>query len=153
MLRLSRDYANRDVDILMVTGPTDGEGELDLGFDSPIPFCTGAQKLAQRFIILLLNAPDSVFIEPDEGTLVGGLFTTGVIPREQELRGYFILSIKSVYDLIYAEQTDATPDDEYLVDANLHSLDVLNNGTISCKIELELRDNTVYIIPLKIGFV
>ena len=150
-MRLSYNYANRTIDMSMFTAPEGGEGLVKLKLEKPGKIVTGKQKLAQRFIILMLTAQTSVFINSEQGTLVGDFLAGYEMPRKSVLQSYFILAIKGVRNIITRDQDDTVPDDEYLIDASMDSFDVSSGGNIFCGVELETRDGETYIVPITLG--
>jgi len=151
MLQLSYTYTGRSIDVLMVDPPASITGAISLTYPRPSKICTGVQKLAQKFIIVLLTAPDTQPFEVGRGTLLGSMVHTSVAIRRNLIEHACLSSVKSARDTIVEDQTDDTPGDEYLIDAELKDFAFTANGGISFTVEMTTRDNTVYIIPLSIG--
>ncbi len=139
MALLTSNYSGRTIDILMLTVEQNGIGEVELYLDSPIKVCTGLQKLAQRFIILLLN----------DNTLLGEMLKSGNIPQESLIKNYIIISIKDARNAIITEQDNNTPDDEYLIEADLGELNI-KSDSIDFSVNITTKDNSTYTIPLSV---
>ncbi len=150
-MRLSYKYTNRLIDISMFDTPLSGIGEVDLEFGLPAKIVTGKQKLTQKFIVLLLTAQGSVYNDSRQGTLVGDFLAGNLYPKRNLLQNYFVISIKSVRNIIIEEQDASTPDDEFLVDASLEDFSISAYGKIDCRIDIETKDGETFIVPITLG--
>jgi hypothetical protein len=115
-------------------------------------FCTGVQKLVQRYTIILLTNLTSQPNFPEFGTSLLYTLKGGISPVDQ-LRAAQIFDLAS-YDVIttmkvYQSQNSDIPADEKIVRATLTNLSLLGS-TVAFEVTIitEAGDNLEFIIPL-----
>lgn len=132
------DYAGRSYDVCAFHGLVEtGERLLtqELADSGGGEICTGAAKLAQRWVLRLLTARESVRYFPAEGCdFLADLRNSA--RNEQEVAKAFRFAAGVIQAACASEVTSTTPDDEILVEANLLAIAFVGGGGISLTIEL-----------------
>jgi hypothetical protein len=152
----SNDYTGRQKDINLAhkIDPTSREKQkVSLSFGSVSSFCSGTQKLVQRYMISLLTALGSQSNTPEFGTDLLPTVTNNRYVSLQDLKHTFNFANWKVINEFRTYQ-NANPDlpaDEQLNTATLSSLNV-NKGVVHFQITLLTLagDEIEFLVPLPI---
>ena len=152
ILGVSTDYSNRTKDISIFQGVDPAKTKnVDISFGTISNYCTGIQKLIQRFAICLLTELGSQFSYTGFGsTLQIYLKRSNQLLNKADIYPIFNISANKIIDEFRQYQVHSNaPDDEKLNTVFLE--DVLVAGTsVSLRIRIvpmSLSD-TIFIIPL-----
>lgn len=152
---VSSNYTLRRKDISILQYPDPlfvGSQDVYPVFGRNARFCTGAQKLVQRYAIILLTNLTSQEKFPDFGTNLLYTLKAGISPVDQ-LRAAQIFDLAS-YDVlttmkVYQSQNPSIPADEKIARATLTNLSLLG-GAVAFEVTIitEAGDNLEFVIPL-----
>jgi hypothetical protein len=107
--------------------------------------CTGLQKLAQRFLIVLLTEKGSVKYFPDQGTNFMIALAQGRVHNETDMRAVFGLAMQELASQMLDDETDTDPDDERFSGAELRAI-LVQPGYVNLTIAIASRDDAATII-------
>jgi len=143
------DYVGRTVDVLAWDPGSLLAGSLG-GDDGAGQVVTGLLKMAQRFLILLLNETNTIkYNYYGHNGIRGCEFMTelrlGQLRTELDVFTAFGLAELHVRQQMLAMETDDTPDDEKYKRAQLHHLE-LTGDTVKLYIAIESRASTATVI-------
>ena len=152
---VSTDYTGRKKDISILQYPD----ALLVGPQTVLPkfgknarFCAGAQKLLQKYAIILLTNIGSQPNYPDFGTSLMYKLRTGISPVDtlQAAQVFRLASYAAVNTLkAYQIEHQEIPLDERIVDATLSDISLYGgSAAFSVTITTEAGDNLEYLIPL-----
>jgi hypothetical protein len=113
-------------------------------------FCTGKQKLAQRWLLEFLTARGSMgFHLANRGTNFVSQFRNQRFNNENVVRSQFVFAATSVADNLALDVTAATPADERLASAELTGV-VVQPGYLTLEIQLTTQAGTItqFIAPI-----
>ena len=120
------DYADRTVDVSAFHGAEEsGEILLDQSLFTDTSaglVITGAQKLAQRFLLELLTRTESLQYLPARGTSFMTAARTGLIRTELDAFTYFGLALGTVETNLLTEDAGTDPADERFDSAELNQV-------------------------------
>lgn len=152
---VTSNYTSRLKDISIFQNP-DGSA---VGAQNVLPsfggvgrFCSGIQKLVQRYAVVLLSNAGSQPDYPDFGTKFISTLQAGISPTDQIYASqvFYLANYKTLTTLI-SYQTDhpEMPADERIVSATLERI-ALRGGYVSfdVKITSEAGDEVTFLIPL-----
>lgn len=158
----SQNYTGRLVDVSLlnfsqnqtVEELTSDTKSVSISFKPVSRYCSGIQKLIQRYTVYLLTELGSQSEDPDFGTL----FITQLKNRQNNVSQIDVehffnvanLKIMNAFKEYQKENVDI-PDDEILNSASLNSFEV-NGDSVYIKIQLVVLsgDNTTFLVPLPI---
>jgi hypothetical protein len=152
---ISSNYVNRSKDISILQYPdaslTDAQAVFPQ-FGANARFCTGVQKLVQKYAITLLTNITSQPNFPDFGTNFLYTLQAGISPvdRMRATQIFVLASFKAVTALRkYQVDNPSIPDDEKIVRAELVSLDLYGGYVgFSVNIVTAAGENVPFVIPL-----
>ena len=113
-------------------------------------YITGIEKLAQRFIIELMTQQGSMQFAQPRGSVFVERITQGNIISELDLATAFGIAMLKVRSNLISEESNADPDDERFVGAELTSVQV-GTDRIGLTIQITNRAGTVGILNLPIS--
>jgi hypothetical protein len=151
------NYSGRKRDILIFndTDPTQESNQVvDVRLSGNIKYCTGVQKLIQKYTILFLTNLNSQLFFPQEGTTFLSSLTYNISSTtEGVLRQLFsLMNLKIVKDLEIDAISNASPDDEKISRVTLRDVlyeqDALN---MTIEIKTLAGDNIAFVLPLPLG--
>jgi len=151
MRTISNNYTGRDLDLLILQGfDPNKQTNVELSLGSGL-VCAGIQKVAQEFIILLLNGKGSNPWDPTRGTDFMSSIEKGLIYDETMLQAQFSFAVSDVFAYLEGKVGPEVPDDEILEDVELLEWD-LRPGYISIKVKLTTAagDSSVFLVPVSI---
>lgn len=152
---ITTNYTGRTMDISIMQKPDatliDAQNVAIL-IGSTGRFCSGIQKLVQRYMILLMTAVGSQEDFPDDGTdflpkLQNGI---GVVDRLAATQTFELASYAVVNQLKeYQSKLFDQPQDEKIVSATLQNI-TMHGGRVSLDIRIttEAGNSAVFLIPL-----
>jgi hypothetical protein len=111
--------------------------------------CTGALKLAQRYLVELMTPAGSIVDDPTRGTQFVPALRNGYIRTTTDLSVVFALSNASVARHLLATQTAEDPLDEQFLRAQLESSSV-GGGQVALRILLETAAESSLVILLPV---
>lgn len=150
------DYNGRTVDaaILRPRSPaTDGVdvvSDLSMGQDGGA-VCTGVQKLAQKWLVILLTQQGSVPRRPTRGTSFPAAIVNGTIRTDADLATAFLIASDQVAEQLAADVTINTPTDEQLDSATLLSASITLGGAAVLRVYLLSKAGTSRNVVFPIG--
>lgn len=152
---LSTDYANRKIDLHIFQGvkaPT--ASSITPSFGRISNYCTGVQKLIQRYTIALLTELGSQPSFETFGTsLITELNSSSSLLNRADLYPIFNEANAKVLNEFFAFDLDnpSVPDDERLAGASVLSINSVN-GTVSISVQIftQATDPITFILPLPI---
>jgi hypothetical protein len=152
---LSTDYSGRTVDINIMQGVNaPNKSAITLSFGSISNYCTGIQKLIQRYTIALLTSLGSQISFPSFGTsLINTLTSTSNVYNRADLYPVFNTANAQVVESFKAYDRTITPKpDEQLAGATLTDIQSTPDGGVSIAVKLYTyaTDPITFIIPLPI---
>jgi hypothetical protein len=107
--------------------------------------CTGLQKLAQRFLIVLLTETGSVKYFPTQGTSFMISLAQGRVHNETDMRAVFGLALQELTPQMVDDESDTDPDDERFSSAELEAIQIVP-GYVNLTISITSRDGSATII-------
>lgn len=150
-----KDYVNRTADLLLFHGdfPNKGEQRTTITLFQPGTgglLCTGAQKLAQRLLTILLTKQGSVQHLPDYGTtfMIDGERGTWRTVNDVSLS--FYTAARDLKRQLRAAQLSTDPLDE-IVDTILLTNVTLNLDQVSIRILMTTEAGTSYVFVAPIS--
>jgi hypothetical protein len=151
------DYTGRKRDISILQYPDALSREAQTvfpKFGSSARFCTGAQKLVQKYAIILLTNIESQPYFPSFGTDFLYTLKRGISPTDGILaqQVFHLANYKAILTLRAYQSSqpdDAIPPDEKIVNATLEGY-TLYGGFVGfdVKINTEAGDNISFVVPL-----
>lgn len=136
------DYSGRTYDVLAFRGAVEhGEARLDQSLfdaDSAGMICTGAQKLAQRFVLELLTEQGSIPYLPTRGTTFMTRLRRGQLRNEADVFVAFSFALNDIELNLTAEESAADPADERFASAALDRV-FIEPGTVVLHVTLRSR--------------
>ena len=131
------DYVNRKYDYLALQNTT-GPGERKLGLelfnkDNSGQITTGAQKLAQRWLLEFMTERGSIPGLPKRGSNFMRAARVGGFRTPLNVRSEFALADMIIRRNLQAEETKTMPDDERFASAELTNVAVLPGFDVSQK--------------------
>lgn len=148
-------YIGRTIDVLAFRGGTQyGDKLLEQSLassNSTGEICTGLQKLAQRFLIVLLTERGSVKYFPEQGTDFMISLGQGRVHDETDMRAVFGLAVQELTTQMLEDESESDPDDERFLRAELLRLTVVPgyvNLTISITSRAETSASIILPIPI-----
>ena len=147
-------YIGRTIDVLALRGGQ-AAGEVTLlqslaDETSTGEICTGIQKLAQRFLLMLLTDKGSVAYASDYGTTLITDIRLGRIQTDTELRSSFDLAAQDIALQMAQEEQDDDPADEIYKRAELMDV-TLKPGYAWLSVRLySASDQVDFIVPVKV---
>ena len=149
-------YIGRTIDVLAFRGGGQyGDTLLSQSLASATDtgeICTGLQKLAQRFLIVLLTEKGSVKYFPEQGTEFMISLGQGRVHNETDMRAVVGLAMQELNTQMLEDETDTDPDDERFAGAELVSLTVVP-GYVNLTISIRSRAGSAASIILPIPIV
>lgn len=153
---LSVDYSNRKIDLHIFQGVNaPNSSDITPSFGKISNFCTGIQKLAQRYTICLLTELGSQVSFSDFGSdLITSLTSSSNLYNRADLYPIFNEANAKIEAEFYDhdQKYPGAPDDERLASAAL--VDILSTPTGGVALSVELQTYSVepvsFIIPLPI---
>jgi hypothetical protein len=152
---ISSDYSGRTIDLHIFQGVNPKElAVVTPSFGSISNYCTGIQKLIQRYAILLLTDIGSQVNFNDFGTDLMPTLSTSVSSLNKfDLIPIFNFANAKVLDefKVYQRQTPDLPDDEQLNTSSLVDIQIINDS-VSLIINLVpvAEPAVTFIIPLPV---
>lgn len=150
------DYANRSFDLLAFSG---GESQGDqllsqtlFSTSSSGEICTGAQKLAQRWMLEFLTIKGSMpFHLAARGSDFMRWLRQGYIRTEFDIQAYFNFAAQQVRINLLNDETTDVPDDERINKANLLSF-AITPGFLELQIQVVsiAGDSREVILPISV---
>lgn len=131
------DYVNRKYDYLGLQNTT-GPGDRRLGLelfnkDTSGQITTGAQKLAQRWLLEFMTERGSMPGLPSRGSSFMRTARTGGFRTPLNVRTEFAVSDLNIKNNLRAEETDDMPDDERFGSAEITNVAILPGFDVSQK--------------------
>jgi len=153
-MTIIEQYLNRKIDVLALRGGTaSGEQQLSQTLadaDSGGDICTGIQKLAQRFLLVLLTEQGSVKYWSDYGTTFMTELRRGEIRTDAEMRAVFALAEQDAAEQLVAEESDTDPDDERYRHTELTTV-TITDSTAYLYLTLEsMASSADFIVPISL---
>ncbi len=150
---LSTDYSGRKVDLHIMQGvKAPNATAINLGFGKISNYCSGVQKLIQRYMIMLLTEIGSQEEYPTFGSnFITRLTSTSNNYNRTDLQHIFAFANNKVSTEIIAYQVANTlPLDEQLNVARLINIETTPTGGVALKIQIETATNGAvqFIVPL-----
>ena len=151
----STDYTGRKKDISIFQSPdatATGPQDVTAAFGVQAKFCSGVQKLIQRYAILLLSDQGSQFNYPTFGTNFMSTIKAGISPVDK-LAAMQIFSSAS-YDAVlalrnYQAARPEIPPDERIVRADLSSISLYASfAAFNVTIYTEAGTAVKFLVPL-----
>lgn len=147
-------YIGRTIDVLAFRGGERyGNNQLTQTLADAVntgEICTGLQKLAQRFIIVLLTEKGSVKYFPTQGTDFMIALGQGRVHNETDMRAVFGLAMQELTTQMLDDEADTDPDDERFKEATLQALTVIP-GYVNMTIAISSRSaSATIILPIPI---
>ena len=148
-------YIGRTIDVLAWRGGTQsGEVLLDQSLmdeDSTGEICTGVQKLAQRFLLTLLNEKGTLKYKPTIGTNFMNEVRLGRVRTELDMEGVFYLAERDAREQMLAEESDTDPLDEKYKETVLTEI-TLSPGFASLTLQMttQSEETVEFILPISI---
>jgi len=148
-------YIGRQIDVLAYRGAaTRGSGEtlLTMGIASAVDggqATTGAQKLAQDFLLELLTIKGSIFCEPDRGCDFMLDANRGAWRTTTDVFASFALALVDVENaLLAAENSEMQPDEKYKI-AELEAVTLTpTEASVTIRLTSQAGDSRAVIAPL-----
>jgi hypothetical protein len=151
---ITTDYSNRKIDLHIFQGVSaPNASDITPSFGKISNFCTGVQKLVQRYTIALLTELGSQENFPDFGsTLITALTSSSNLYNRVDLYPIFNkANTKVLRDFAAYDRTVSMPVDERLAGARLIEIKSINGGvSMAVQIETYSEDPVTFIIPLPI---
>jgi len=150
------DYAGRDVDLAAYQGMLAGGERLLrmelVGPDHGGRIVAGIQKLAQRFLVLLLTEQGSVPHFPDQGCEFLTDARTGIFQAPLDVFTSFSSALVDIELQLLAAEAPEDPDDERFDSAEVLSVS-LNAGNASVRVQVNSRAGTTFdfLAPIPVG--
>lgn len=151
------DYAGRTVDLLAFQGDFPSAGEQRVAMTLVPPgtgglLTTGVQKLAQRFLIILLTRKGTVPYDPAFGTTFMTQAEKGLWRTPADVRRSFYSTRLDFMRQLRAAEREADPDDERVDQVNLIGIE-LGADRVGLRIHLITRAGPGYrfIAPLPVA--
>lgn len=155
------DYAGRYIDVMAYQGVrTGGDNQLAMSLaatDDGGKICTGAQKLAQRFVLRLFTQRGSMPYRPDEGCDFMTRLLAGQLRTSLDVYAEFGAAVIDIRKSMRVEETDErvtrgiTPDpEEIMTSAELTGVRV-TPGNVVMQITITSRAGTSRKIILPIA--
>ena len=146
------DYIGRTIDVLAFQGGTAvGEVELDralVGDTGEGAITTGIQKLAQKWLLTLLNEKGTVKYKPNFGTTFMSELRMGNVSTDQNLFALFNATELDVKAQLLADEDETTPADEQYKESNIISATVIP-GYVNITVTLASQSSTAeFIVPI-----
>lgn len=131
------DYVNRKYDYLALQNTT-GPGSRRIGLElfnemNSGQITTGAQKLAQRWLLEFLTETGSMPGLPDRGSNFMRAARSGGFRTPFNVRTEFAMADLTIRKKLQADETDNTPDDERFAAAEITNVAVLPGADVSQK--------------------
>lgn len=115
--------------------------------------CTGLQKLAQKFLIVLHTEKGTVPYRPDFGTDFIPNLRSGKVRQEADLMSVFTLAEIDIREVLKSLETDDTPADEKYSAAVVKGT-LVTPGYAMLKVELHSEDSqATYLLPISIDLI
>lgn len=157
MRAYTTDYSKRQIDLEFmqtVTRPSDVI-PLDLAFTtSSAKVVTGIQKMAQRYMIVLLTRLNDSYFAPEQGTTFWRDMMRGASQNPGRVNMAFNFASVDAVSQMQAEDGDSVfgsiPDDERIVSAVLVDFDFnVETSTLMLKVVLTNKqgDTYTYVLP------
>jgi len=150
----STDYSGRQKDISIFQYPDatlEGPQNVDVSFGTRPRFCSGVQKLVQRYAIMLMTNIGSQPFYSDFGTSLLFSLQTGVSPTDKLAAAqlFRLASFDVVVEFKKAQRVAVTPPDERIVSADLIDI-VLQGGAVSFSVSIKTEAESVldFLVPL-----
>ena len=113
---------------------------------------SGAEKLAQRFLLELTTEKGSMTFSPTRGcNFLSVLRAGGIVRHEGDILTVFYSSLLDITNNLTAEELDTDPDDERFSSAELARIEI-NTGNITLQVSLHSRSNQVSTITFPVQF-
>lgn len=150
---VTTDYSNRTLDVHIFQGVNPyGAASVDPSFGRISNYCTGVQKLVQRYAILLLTTLGSQPNFPDFGTaLLTNITQTTYNLNNSDLGHLFNFASAKVIGIMqnYQRANKGIPEDEQLNTAVLNNVS-FSNGTVYFDVQIYPvnRDALSFVLPL-----
>ena len=155
-MRLSKNYSGHQIDVLVLDVPDSIEGAVPPAFSNNFRIAAGLQKLAQIYIIKLFTALESKVLDKERGTAIGDLLVGQVSTTEDFLNHIINVGHVETVAEIFEDQElridddKVIPDDEFLVEADLVDLVILDPSSVKFTVRITTNDSTgTYIIPIR----
>ena len=159
MERNKVDYSGRTVDLLLlktVFSVPAVNKRVDMDVSGRPMIVTGAEKMAQRYIILFLNAIGSTKFRPDHGTELVKSVSDGLVYNmatlETAASGANLEALRQM--TISDAENEDTPDDERIVSSEVTDLEFSREKSrvkISVKMTTAAGNSYVYVVPVDVG--
>ena len=151
----STDYTGRTKDISIFQSPDAtfvGAQDIAPSFGKRAKFCSGVQKLIQRYGIILLSNIESQVNYPDFGTSFMSTITAGISPVDK-LAAMQIFSSASYTTVLilrgYQADHPELPLDECISRAELDNISLYASyAAFDVKIYTEAGDSVKFLVPL-----
>lgn len=153
---LSTDYSNRKIDIHIFQGvKAPNASDITPSFGKISNFCTGLQKLIQRYTIAILTELGSQSMYPTFGTsFITSLTSKTRLYNQADIYPIFNkANAKVVSEFFnYDQANPGAPDDERLSGARIKKIDLTKAGRVELTVQLETygASPTTFILPLPI---
>lgn len=151
----STNYVDRKKDISILQYPDAtivGAQDMRVEFDLVTKYCSGIQKLAQKYVIILFTNIGSQKYYPDFGTEFLWTLQAGISPTDK-IAAAQIFNLAS-YDAVntlkrHQAERDNIPLDERIASASLEDIS-LYGGSVSFSVQLNTEASTgvTFLIPL-----
>lgn len=149
---ITTDYTGRTIDIHIFQGVNPkGEATVNPSFGKISNYCTGIQKLIQRYTISLLSTIGSQVNFPNFGTNLLNTLNNGNYQLNIADLGHIFnfASAKVINELKQYQRTNTVPDDEALDTAILNSVSYSNNTVyFTVQIYPVQQPSVNFILPL-----
>lgn len=150
-----QDYAGRTTDLLLLQG--DFAPGKELRADQALvdaagvaAITTGAQKLAQRLLLILLTKKGSIAHLPDFGTLFMVQAERGLWRTAGDVQVAFYAARLDLMRQLRAAERPDDPPDERALEVTLQGV-TLDGDRIVIRPQLKTAGGTTYIRPIAIG--
>lgn len=146
------DYADRQYDVMAFQN-VDGSHEAllsqSLASAQGGTITVGIQKLAQRFLITLLQNVGSMPFQPSRGTAFVSSIRTGEVRTETDALAAFALAVGAIGPQLQSAETSDDPDDERFQDAELVNMTISPDQiTLRINVISQAGDDRQIILPL-----
>lgn len=150
---ITTDYSGRTVDLHIMQGVNPAvNSDISPSFGDISGFCSGIQKLVQRYTICLMTAISSQSNFPNFGTsFIPTLLNGAVRFNKGDISALFNFSNADVVSLFrdYQRKTPNIPQDEQLNTATLESINVISNNVyLTIKLIPVAASAVTFVVPL-----
>jgi hypothetical protein len=151
----STDYSNRKIDIHVFQGVNAPKNsDITPSFGRISNFCTGVQKLIQRYTISLLTEIGSQLNYPEFGSsLIVSLTSSSNVYNRADLYALFnIANDKIQSEFLAYDATEDISDDERLRNVRIARIESTADGGVAIRLELQTfaGSELIFVVPLPI---